>query len=359
MNWSAIRQEFPALQNWTYLNTATFGQIPRRAVDAVARHFAHRDELACSDFLDWFTDADRLRGSIAKLIHASADDIAFIPNAASALTTVIAGLNLAPEDNLVTLDGEFPNYLYAERAHRVDWRQLEESVDARTRLVAFSEVNYSLGFRPPLHRISEFLTDRGVPLFVDGSQSTGALVFDIRRTPVDVLAVHGYKWMMSPPGAGFMYVSPRMRAKLPPNVIGWKSHRDWRNVDCLHHGTPEFAGSAMKYEGGGLALPLLYALEASVELMLEIGPETIERRVLELAADAGARLRRLGAEVSEDPSPIVAARFPGRDPSPIAKELERRRVLVAARHGRLRVSPHFYNDESDLDRLESELRSLL
>jgi cysteine desulfurase / selenocysteine lyase len=359
MNWSTVRREFPALQNWTYLNTATFGQVPRRGADAVAKHFAHRDELACSDFLDWFSDADRLRGTIARLINASADDIAFVPNAASALATVIAGLNLAPEDNIVTLDDEFPNYLYAGAARRVQWELLRESVDARTRLVAFSEVNYALGFRPSLAEISPFLAERGVPLFIDGSQSTGALVFDVQRTPVDVLAVHAYKWMISPPGAAFMYVSPRFRAKLPPNVIGWKSHWNWRNVDNLHQGSPELPESAMKYEGGGLAIPLLYAMEASIELLLEIGPKTVEQRVLELGADARTRLRRLGAVIEDDDSPIVAARFPGRDPSPIAKELERRRVVVAARHGRLRVSPHFYNNESDLDRLETELRSLL
>lgn len=359
MHWSAIREEFPALQNWTYLNTATFGQIPRRSVDAIARHFAHRDELACSDFLDWFTDADRLRAAIAKLIHASPDDIAFVPNAASALATIISGLQFSPTDTLITLDDEFPNYLYAGAARRVSWDRFHDSIDSHTRLVAFSEVNYATGFRPPLDEISQSLARRGIPLFVDGSQSTGSLVFDVERTPVDVLAVHGYKWMCSPPGAGFMYVSPRLRAELPPNVIGWKSHRDWRDVDRLHNGTPEFATSAMKYEGGGLALPLLYAMEASVELMLEIGPEVIEQRVIELADDARRRLRKLGAEVNEDCSPIVAAHFTGRDPSPIAKELELRRVVVAARHGRLRVSPHFYNDETDLDRFEAGLRSLL
>jgi len=359
MDWNRVRAEFPALQNWTYLNTATFGQIPRRSVDAVARHFAHRDELACGDFLDWFSDADRLRASLAKLIHAEADDIAFVPNAAAALATVLAGLDMEPGDNVVTLDDDFPNYQYIGAARRVPCDRLKESVDDRTRLVAFSEINYSTGFRPPLEQISRWLGDRSIPLFVDGSQSTGALAFDVRKTPVDVLAVHGYKWMISPPGAGFMYVAPRLRAQLPPNVIGWKSHRDWRNVDRLHDGTPEFAESAMKYEGGGLAIPLLYAMQASVEWLLEIGPEAIERRVLELAENARARLRRLGATVDHGRSPVVAAEFQGRDPSPLAQELGRRRILVAARKGRLRVSPHFYNNDEDLERLETELRSIL
>jgi selenocysteine lyase/cysteine desulfurase len=113
--------------------------------------------------------------------------------------------------------------------------------------------------------------------------------------------------------------------------------------------------SAEKYEGGGLPFPLLYAMEASVEMMLEIGTEAIERRVLELAASARVRLRRLGGEVADSGSQIVAARFPGRDVSVMARELGKRGVLVAARHGYLRVSPHFYNDEGDLERLEHEL----
>ena len=75
MDWEKVRAEFPALANWTYLNTATFGQLPRRATEAVSRHFAHRDELACSDFLSWFDDADRLRGKIGQLFHAGADDV--------------------------------------------------------------------------------------------------------------------------------------------------------------------------------------------------------------------------------------------------------------------------------------------
>ena len=102
MNWKNIRAEFSALENWTYLNTATYGQMPSRAVDAMADHSRHRDELACTDFLDWYTDADRMRANIAQLIHAEPADIAFVSNTAAALSMVLAGLALGPEDNIVT-----------------------------------------------------------------------------------------------------------------------------------------------------------------------------------------------------------------------------------------------------------------
>jgi selenocysteine lyase/cysteine desulfurase len=325
-------------------------------MEAVAKHWERRNELACSDFLDWYADAERIRASIARLIHASPDDIAFVPNAAAALSMVVAGLDLEAGDNIVTLDDEFPNYQYMPTARRVPFAHLRESIDDRTRLVAFSEVNYSTGFRPPLDEVLRFTKERGIPLFLDGSQSVGALTFDVTRTPVDVLAVHGYKWLCSPTGAGFMYVSSAMRGRLPPNIVGWRSHHDWRNVANLHHGTPQFKDSAEKYEGGGLPFSLLYPMEASVEMLLEIGPEVIERRVLELAASMRSMLTGMGADAPDTGSQIVIAALPGRDVAEVVRGLRAHNVLAAARHGRLRLSPHFYNNEEDLDRLCDALR---
>jgi cysteine desulfurase/selenocysteine lyase len=374
MDWDSLRAEFPALCRWTYLNTATFGQLPRCATEAVARHWAHRDETACRDFLGWYDDADRLRGSIARLINASAEDIAFVPSAAHALSLIVNGLGLSENsfsgpENVVTLEGDFPNQLYLPRLHEVAWERFYEAIDQHTKLIAISEVNYATGFRAPIAEISRFVAaippSRRPVLFVDGTQSAGALRFDVRATPVDVYAVHGYKWLLSPNGAGFFYIAPHLRERIHPSVVGWRSHHDWRNVDDLHHGAPVFKESAEKYEAGGLPSALLYAMEASVNMMLSIGPDAIERRVLDLAAALRLRLARLGASRDFDEgggaflSQIVAARFPGRDVAELARELGRRRVLVAARHGRLRVSPHFYNNEEDLDRFEAELKALL
>ncbi|MBI4873613.1 MAG: aminotransferase class V-fold PLP-dependent enzyme [Acidobacteria bacterium] len=367
VNWSAIREEFPALANWTYLNTATFGQLPRAAVAAIHRHLAHRDELACSDFLSWFDDADRVRELVARLINCQAADVAFLNGANVALSLLIGGLDWRPGDRIVTLQDEFPNNLYypalLERRGvefvETPWERFYESITPRTRLVAVSTVNYSHGFAPPLEEMARYLRERGVLLFLDGTQSVGALRFDAGRIQPDMLAVHGYKWLLCPNGIGFMYVSPALRERLEPAVVGWRSHHDWRNVDHLHHGAPVFAASADKYEGGMLATSLLYAMRASLELMLEIGPEAIERRVRELATLTRDRLRGLGAQLPDCDSPIVSARWEGRDASLLARELKARRVLVSARHGNLRVSTHFYNHEEDIHRLATELRPLL
>jgi selenocysteine lyase/cysteine desulfurase len=367
IDFNAVRAEFPALSRWTYLNTATYGQVPRRAVAADAAHWADRDELACTDFLSWYDHADRIRESVAGLIHAGAGDIAFLTNSATALGLLAGGIEWKPGDNVVTLADEFPNCLYlpavVER-HGVEFREAPwdcfyAAIDGRTRMVALSEVNYANGFRPPLDEIAQFLRARGVLLYVDGTQSLGALQFDVRRIQPDMLAVHAYKWMICPTGTGFMYVAPGLRARLLPSVAGWRTHRDWRNVDNLHHGMPTMKDSAEKYEGGGLQFGLLHAMGASVDWLLELGPQNIERRVLELARSVRERMIALGGVADDTGSQIVAVKFEGADSSQLARELKARRVLVAARHGYLRISPHFYNNEEDLEKLEEEMRKLL
>jgi selenocysteine lyase/cysteine desulfurase len=371
-DWVQIRGEFPALAEWTYLNTATFGQMPRRAAEAVARHFARRDELACTDFMRWFDDADRIRARIAEFIRCQPADIAFIHNASAGLSLLLGGLDWKTGDRIVTLEDEFPNHYYYPSHLRgcgvefveTAWERFYDQLTPRTRVVAVSTVNYATGFRPPVEELSAELRRRGILLYLDGTQSLGALQFDVSRIRPDLFAVDAYKWLLSPNGAGFMYVSPELRERLAPAVIGWRSHRDWRNHENLHHGAPQFSTEAEKYEGGMLPFALLYAMDAAIGTVQAIGPERIERRVMELAGKTRDVLRAAGAVLLADGSPhydsqIVTGRFAGRDAPAIARELQARKVLVAARHGNLRVSPHFYNNETDLARLAEALSCVL
>lgn len=295
--------------------------------------------LACWDFLAWYDDADRLRAKIGRLIGCAPADITFVPNASTALALMFAGLDWRRGDHVLTLEHEFPNNLYAPgllqrfgvETTTCPWDRLYESVTARTRLAIVSSVNYNTGFAPPLAELADFMHARSILLFVDGTQSIGAVRFDVGRIQPDMLAVHGYKWLLSPNGAGFFYIAPCLRERLQPNVVGWRSHRDRRNVDNLHHGTPELALSAEKYEGGSVSVALLYAMEASADLMLEIGPDVIEQRVLDLAARTRSILRELGATAADCASPIVAARFENRDVSALARALKEQRVRSSPR----------------------------
>jgi selenocysteine lyase/cysteine desulfurase len=361
VDWTAVRSQFPSLSEWTYLDSATYGQVPRRGVEAVCEHFARRDRTASSDYLEWFDDADRLRGLIGELINCFPEDIAFASSTSQALAVLLNGVPWRAGDRIITLENDFPNNLYAPamlkgvefvQAH---WDRFYESVNDRTRLVLMSSANYSTGFRPPLEEISRFLRERGVLFYVDGTQSVGARRFDVQRVRPSMLAVHGYKWLLCPTGAAFFYVDPELRGLLVPHVVGWRSDKGWRSVNTLNQGAPEFKDSAERYEGGMIPFALLCAMEASVSMLLEIGPHRVESRVLEMARRIVAIAREFGGVVAHPDSHIIAARFDSVDAGIIANRLKENRVVVSARHGHVRVSAHFYNDEPDLARFRTEL----
>ena len=376
-DWQAIRSLFPALREWAHLNSAAFGPMPSTAIEAMNEHFESRDRTASVGFLAWFDRLDGIRSKIARLIGAKPSDIGFCPNAGTALSWLLHGIDWRPGDEVLTLDHEFPNNQYAPlllsskgvrlRAlpaprMRFNPELILDALGPRTRLVVISSVNYSNGLRAPLDELAPQLRARGVLLCVDGTQDVGVLRYDVGRTPVDYLVVHGYKWMLGPAGAGFFYAPSETRAWLPPTVVSWRSHRTWRDFERLHHGRPELPDEAAMYEGGVQPFSLLFALEASLDLILECGPDLIEKRSLDLARECRQVLLRhggvgnLGSDFPCD-SPIVTAFFPGQDVAALREKLQRRRVAVAARQGNLRVSLHFFNNRDDLQRLAGALEA--
>lgn len=367
-DWAEIRGEFPSLQGRTFLNTATFGQLPKRTKEAAIEHFERREKTAALDFLEWFDDLDETRARVARLIHGAKDDIAFVPNAGYALGLAISSVEWEEGDELLTLHHEFPNQLYGHtsagaRGVECDWHEFEAHITARTRLVALSTVNYTTGLRPDLRRMVKELRARGIVVYLDGTQSCGALEFDCAAMAPDFFAVDAYKWMISPNGATFIYVNPEMRKRLPPNVLGWRSDKDWRNVTHLHHGAPRFGDSAEKYEPGMVAFAPLYGMDASLRLIEEIGVAQIEKRVLGLAELLRRELAAMGAEFFHSqgeclPSQIVTASLPRVDSAVMAKKLAEQNINISARRAYLRISPHFYNHEDDVAVLLAAIRKL-
>jgi selenocysteine lyase/cysteine desulfurase len=342
--------------------------LPRAAKEAACAHFARRDSGAALDFLEWFDDLNGMRVRIARLIHCSSDDIAFVPNAGCALALAISSVDWTGGDEMLTLHHEFPNQLYGHasvsaRGVECDWPDLEAQVSERTRLVAISTVNYTTGLRPDLGRLVEDLRKRGIVVYLDGTQSAGALEFDCAAMAPDFFAVDTYKWMISPNGATFIYVNPQMRKRLRPNVLGWRSDKDWRNVTSLHHGAPRFGETAEKYEAGMLPFASLYGMDASLRLIEEIGIPRIEERVLALAGLLRNELAGMGAEFYHSdgeclPSQIVTASLPGVDSATLAKKLAEQSINISARRAYLRISPHFYNNEEDIAILIAAIRQL-
>jgi cysteine desulfurase / selenocysteine lyase len=200
-------------------------------------------------------------------------------------------------------------------------------------------------------------------LYLDGTQSVGALQFDCRTIDPDFLAVDAYKWMISPNGAGFLYVRPEVRTWLKPQVVGWRSDREWRSVESLHLGEPRYSDDAERYEGGQLAFPCLAALRESVAFIRGIGPDVIEERVLQLCALLRDDLRSIGADEFPPqrtvlPSQVLLMRLPGVSSSGLARKLWEQKIHISARREYLRISPHFYNNEEDIAALVGAIKRL-
>lgn len=363
-DWTRIRSEFPALLDWNYLNTATYGHVPQRSTGAVADHFARRNRLACSDFLEWFDDMDRVRAVIGRLLNCSGEDVAFAPTAASALSLLLGGIDWRPGDRILTLRDEFPNQYYYPKwlgPRGVELIETAEisSVPERTRAILASTVSYATGYRPDLVSMSRLAREAGALLYLDATQSAGALGLDLESIQPDMCAVDPYKWLLAPNGAAFFYVHPKLRERLEPQVFGWRSDKRWRDVDDLSSERPCLSGAAERYEGGMLNFPSLYGLGESIRFILEIGPNEIERRVLWLASETADALERLGARIAHRDSNIVCGYWETADASALRRELHQTRIVVAARRGALRVSPHFYNNEDDIRALESAISKIL
>jgi selenocysteine lyase/cysteine desulfurase len=281
---------------------------------------------------------------------------------------VAEGIPWRPGDNLIALSSEFPTNRFAwmnlatrgvevrvlpVENERVDLQQIADACDSRTRLIAVSWVGYATGWRNDVDALVELAHRKGALLFLDAVQALGVFPLDLKRTPVDFLAADGHKWLLAPEGAGYFYVRREHLELLRPLGLGWNSVQNSSNYAAP---TMNLKPRAERYEGGSYNMGGIAALAASVEFLLEVGIERIAQRLLEVTDSLADRLRKLGATVAscrdgDRRSGIVSFTQPGRDPFETKKTCLERGVALNFRAGRVRVSPHAYTSDADLERL--------
>jgi cysteine desulfurase/selenocysteine lyase len=227
------------------------------------------------------------------------------------------------------------------------------ALDPRVRMVSLSAVSYGAGERLDLAGVAALCRERGILFVVDGIQAIGALELDMARDGMDCIAADGHKWLCAPEGAGFLAVSDRLLGRLRPVQLGWKSVT---NADSYHPYDLSLRRDAAKLEAGSLGLLGLHALGAAVDLALEVGVAAIEARLAELVAlfeEGFARrgLALLGRAPGAPPvrrSGIVNF-VPGRAPERVRQDLWARGVASTVRFGGIRLSPHHYQDQRDVE----------
>ncbi|HEU5115740.1 MAG TPA: aminotransferase class V-fold PLP-dependent enzyme, partial [Isosphaeraceae bacterium] len=319
-------------ESWAYLDHAAVAPLPRRSGAAMRAWLEDQERNGCVNWPQWERKLDAFRESLATLIHARAEEIAFVSSTTHGIGAIAEGFPWKPGDNVVTAAEEYPSNLYPwqhladrgvelrtvpSRDGRVWVDDLARSMDDRTRLLTISHVEWSSGFRNDLDQLGELCQSRGAAFFVDAIQGLGPLTIDVSKTPIDFLAADGHKWLLGPEGAGFLYVRSSWIDRLRPILVGWHSvvgsYNDPKNEF-------RFKPSAQRWEGGSFNMPGLQTFAASVSLFLEIGPERVSERILDRAEGVRERARKAGWSIvgssrADDLSGIVAKTREDVDPA--------------------------------------------
>jgi selenocysteine lyase/cysteine desulfurase len=362
--------QFPSMGRGIYADHAAISPWPRVTMRAV-RQFAEENCLeGARAYTTWLARETRLRERVAGLLNApSRDDIAFTQNTTEGVCIVAGGIDWQAGDNLVTPKDEFPTNQLAWEAlrdrgveiRRVDIRNTDDAenallgrMDHRTRVLTVSSVQWQDGFRLQLDKLGQACRNSNALLFVDAIQEFGALQIDVQRYGVDCLASGAHKWLMGPEGIGIFYCSPATRARLRLARHGWHMLEKPHRYD-LDDRQP--SASAGRFEPGSPNMLGQAALEASLGLLNAVGLAEVERRILfnsrQLMAGLGAipGLRVTSAPEPERISGIVSFAHREFAPRDLLGRLRQAGVTAAWRGKSIRLSPHFYQYNQQIDAL--------
>jgi cysteine desulfurase/selenocysteine lyase len=366
---SLVRRLFPVTRRYAYLNHAAVGSLATPVVEAMSQYVAARSTSGSLALPDGEERLEQMRQLAAHFLGASRDEITFTSSVSHGLNIVAAGLPWQPGDNLICAETEFPANVYPwtnlcrrgvkvrfapARDNRILVADVATLIDDRTRLVAISYVEFGTGYRNDLDALARLCHERGVYLCVDGIQGLGALQFSVARTPVDFVATHAAKWMLGPIGIGFLYVRRDLLPQLDPVMTGWRAVVDRDDYYC--YGSPLRPGGE-RLEPGSLNIVGLLGMEAAMDLLLQVGLEAVEARIMALTDLLIAGLEEQGCTITSpiahrsERSGIVCFRHPDMDSPTLAERLRAADVVVSLRGDVIRVSPHVYNNEADLARL--------
>src|SRR6266705_6799168 len=368
-----LRQyEFPVARQKVFLAHAGVCPLPPRVAGAMGHYLAQitaddqEEALPVSFFLE-------TRALAARLLHAQAEEIAFVGPTSLALSYIASGLSFNQGDNVLIHPNAYPANVYplmalAEKGVQVRFLDVREiglirladvqrRVDDQTRLVALASCHFVSGYRTDLNAIGQALHQRNILFCVDAIQTLGAFPTTVEH--VDFLAADAHKWLLGPCAAGILYARKSLQERLRPTAFGW------HNVYCPNYVAQEelvFRADARRYEAGSQNLLGLVGLNAAMELVLEIGIENIAAELLRKRALLVPALKNKGYCVLNAEAPlanasgIVTFYRDDVDMAPLYQKFEAADIITSLRSNRagrkyLRLSPHFYNTDAELGRL--------
>lgn len=375
------REDFPAFDRFTYLNTASAGLVPAAAVCAAHEFEAELAEAGTTG-MDEDTEVGILedaRQAAAHLLGADPATISIGTSFTEAVCQVAWWLRPGRGQNIVSSDADFPSVTYPW--HRIaedtgcqvrlvsvlddpegfDVSKIAEQVDSATAAICISHVQYLTGHLLDLQELATLAHDHGALLIIDATQSAGQMPIDVTATGVDVLITGSYKWLCGTFGAAACYLSPSLLEHFRPPFVGWRSTEHPYSLDARWKPLASDA-RRMEYSTGSYAAAIAFA--HAIRYVSSMSLDGVAAHNAGLASRIADGLAERGAKLLTPSDPrrragTVTARFPGHDGEAIASELTRRGVIVSPRVGSTRFSMHFYNNADDVDRALAVLDEVL
>ena len=372
------REKFDIPTGITYLNAAYMGPLSRETLAAGRSGLerkAHPWEVGAPDF---FEPVEEVRSLIAELIDADADGVALLPSVSYGIAIAAKNLPFTAGSRIVTLAEEFPSNVYAwrelvrndpdgivavGRPHDDDWTSATlEAIDDRTAIVAVPNCHWTDGGFLDLVRVGERAREVGAALLVDGTQSVGAMPFDVAAVRPDFLVCATYKWMLGPYSSAFLWCAPQHRLGTPIE-FSWMPRLESDDFPHLVAYQDAYRPGARRYDVGETSnFVLLAAVKAALRQTLGWGVDRIADyiRTLGERTAVAAEALGLGVAAANLRAPhLIGVRLHGADPGVVAKAMAEANVFVSVRGDAMRVAPHVYNDSDDVDRLFEVLGSTL
>jgi selenocysteine lyase/cysteine desulfurase len=372
------REEWFEFEDATYLNLAGESPMPKVSLRAVQAALADKKYPHHRPDSVFYEIPNRIRTNLAKLIGGKPEEFAVTTGASAGVIAVAYALDWKPGDEVITAVREFP-------LQYTTWRPMEEreglkvkvvaprerfmtagdliaALTPRTRLVSVSMVRFDDGSMLDAQRLAAACHAQDTLLLLDVSQCCGAVPMNIEQLGADFAVCAGYKWLLGPYGTGFFWIKHELLSRIRPAPFNWMAIPGSENFSKLNFADPKPAHSARRWDAPEWASHFnfnLVAMDTSLEFVLRMGAETVEkhnRGLIELMFE------RLPKDRCVPASPLDAARrgpygcFAARTPEKTAElyqKLRAENVIVSLREGNIRVSPHLYNTERDIDRLIS------
>jgi len=372
-----IRCSYPVLETQTYLDTPSTGLISRESYEEIIKFLNVR--YTNGGGFEWYIEnwarTDQLRGTIAQMINARADEIFFDKNCSSILNIISSGLDFQSGSNVVTTDLAFPGtaYTWMNQARRglelrrvksergmVPYELLIDAIDDKTIAVSLCMVEFSSGFKHDVLRIGKYCRERDILLIIDASQCIGALEINVDKMNIDFLAVSSYKWLNNLLGIGFGYINRNLIGKIDQKYMGWVGTPDRMDYSRTKL---EYNKGAQRYELGGLNWIGLRGLETAIKIYLDLGKKEVEEYILGLT-------EYIYKKVEETPEIGIMGPYPKENRSGISfitfpkswrlndKILYENKIRAhVSGENLIRVGVHFYNNKEDIDRLFEFLKN--